>query len=211
MLSIITNFGCDERCPYCIWQQHFLSSSFTSVETTDWPKLFQIIAKFSPSRISISGGGDPLFALEANIKWWQKLFANLPHVLFDLHTAKIAPPNFARRFNKYVFHAKDLAAFYDKANELLKLCVPQKRVVMVADSSYTKQDYIQAAQYAKAQGFAFAVRQKVENNKPLDIYTDFFRSCPDLFYIEHRDYNLYYMPDNQVYTNFLEAQSRVEI
>lgn len=211
MLSIITNFGCDERCPYCIWQQHFLSNIFTTAETTDWAKLKLAATELSPTRVSISGGGDPLFALEDNIRWWQKLFMYMPYVLLDLHTAKIAPPNFARKFDRYIFHAKDLNTYYQKADELAALRSPKKRVVIVADPEYTEQDYIKAAQNAKDKGFSFAVRQLVKSNLPVDIKVDFLKNHPDLFYIEHRDYNLYFMPDNQVYTNFLEANSRVKI
>ena len=211
MLSIITNFGCDERCPYCIWNEHFLKNTFTSMETTDWERLITTINEHSPDRISISGGGDPLFELEKNIKWWQKLFYYLPYVLLDLHTAKIAPPNFARKFNKYVFHAKDLQDYYNRIDELTKLQIPKKRVVIVADRQYTEKDYLKAAQNAKDKGCSFSVRQLVENNKPVDIAVDFLKNNPDLFYIEQADYNLYFMPDNNVYAKFLEEDSHVKI
>lgn len=205
MLSIITNFGCDERCSYCIWNDHFLKNIFTTTENTDWGKMITTINQLSPERISISGGGDPLFELEKNIKWWQTLFYYLPYVKIDLHTAKIAPPNFARKFNKYVFHAKDLDTYYKKVDELDKL-ITAKRVVIVADKQYTESDYIKAAEDAKNRGFSFSVRQLVENKKPVDICVDFLRQYPDLFYIEHKDYNLYFMPDNNLYETFLEEK-----
>ena len=211
MLSIITNFGCDEGCSYCVWNQHFLRDTVSGVETTDWQKLFRIINQHSPNRVSISGGGDPLFALENNIQWWQQLFLNLPYVLLDLHTAKIAPPNFARKFDKYVFHAKDLRTYYQQAGALARLPVSKKRVVIVADPEYAERDYIKVAQDAKNRGFSFAIRQLVESKRPINIKVDFLRNSPDLFYIEHGDYNLYFMPDNHVYTKFLEENSRVEI
>jgi len=214
MLSIITNFGCDEACPYCIWQQgHFLQQTKTHVITTDWIKLQQLIQK--ETRISVSGGGDPLFNLAINLPWWDKLFSIKPtHTQIDLHTAKIAPIDFLQTnsFNYYVFHAKNANQYFNIEDRLKKLPVNKIRIVIVADEGYTKADYLMLASAVRHAGFSFSIRRKVINKKaietPLD---DFLKSYKKWHYIEQTDYNQYFMPDNRIYTKFLEETSYVEI
>ena len=37
--SIITNFGCNFNCDYCIWKNHPLKNIFTNINNCDWDKL----------------------------------------------------------------------------------------------------------------------------------------------------------------------------
>lgn len=85
-LSIITNFGCPVGCEYCIWKNHSLAS-VTGADIRALPSMleneFHNIEKFS-----ISGGGDPLFCFDANIKFWDEVtdIAKFYQKKIDIHT-----------------------------------------------------------------------------------------------------------------------------
>ena len=73
-LSIITNFGCAADCWYCIWKTHPLRSCWQTANSTDWEKLEGFIkANQQQGKISISGGGDPLYRFAQLTDWWDRL------------------------------------------------------------------------------------------------------------------------------------------
>lgn len=86
--SIITNFGCDRSCEYCIWKMN-PRNDMTGASIND---LFSILNRKEYrdlTKISISGGGDPLFNFAENrYSFWD----NLLHVMkslrkkIDIHT-----------------------------------------------------------------------------------------------------------------------------
>jgi len=84
--SIITNFGCDTGCEYCIWNQHPLKKCYTTVENTNWTKLESFVKPYK--KISVSGGGDPFFKYELNKGWFDRLF-DIYTGMIDVHTSKI--------------------------------------------------------------------------------------------------------------------------
>lgn len=71
-LSIITNFGCHYKCPYCIVKKNNLNIPKTTINGLR--ELGNIYKKNSCNIISISGGGDPLYNYEKNFNWYRELF-----------------------------------------------------------------------------------------------------------------------------------------
>jgi len=206
MLSIITNFGCDEGCLYCVWKKHLLENVKTTVESTDWTKLESLLR--GEKRISVSGGGDPLFQLDKNIDWWNRLFAitDAQGIDVDLHTAKIAPVEFADKFAKYVWHITDLSAV-DKLSLMASYSVPL-RMAIVASPEITKAEYLALALLAFLRGASLSVRQLVVDQKPVEIEADFLKTEKGWKYIQQNDYNTYFMPDNNVYDVFLMKERK---
>lgn len=58
-LSIITNFGCHGRCPYCIVRENGIKVPKSTIGGLD--KLEDAIKMTGANIVSISGGGDPLY------------------------------------------------------------------------------------------------------------------------------------------------------
>ena len=58
-LSIITNFGCHGRCPYCIARENGIKVPKSTIGGLD--KLEDAIKMTGANIVSISGGGDPLY------------------------------------------------------------------------------------------------------------------------------------------------------
>ena len=87
-ISIITNFGCNKKCWYCIWKNHKLNN----YKKIDYSKLEDFLVKNkSFGKVSLSGGGDPLYNYFNNITFW-KFIINITKRLnlkLDIHTREL--------------------------------------------------------------------------------------------------------------------------
>ena len=141
-ISLITNFGCDTNCWYCIWRHHPLKDVSNN---TDWDKLECALALFPQDKISISGGGDPLFRFENNQSWYGKLFflCEKHNKKIDIHTANIERVLYSEikiyKFNKFILHL-NYSKFlnYFKGSPKIFHDIPEKlRLAVVFTSELT--------------------------------------------------------------------------
>lgn len=79
-MSIITNFGCHYKCPYCIVKENNLHIPRTTLAGLD--NLEEALKENGCNIVSISGGGDPLHEYEKHIDWYRKFFG-IAHQLHD--------------------------------------------------------------------------------------------------------------------------------
>ena len=69
--TIITNFGCDNNCKYCITKHHpILQNAVTDKSKIDWVYLEECISKSNAPTINLSGGGDPFYNWQNNIDFY---------------------------------------------------------------------------------------------------------------------------------------------
>lgn len=209
-LSIITNFGCDELCEYCIWKKHPLVHSHTTFDTFDWNKLEFILGTNNFDKLSISGGGDPLFNLNKNINFYDKLFELQAKYNFklDIHTSKhLENYEFLKKFNKVVLHINkkcDLDKIYESyfSNQI------NIRFVVVLHDKQTMNDVQYYIDFAKVHPqLQFSFREVYLHNKPIDIDTmvDYIKQNENEYikYILQDDYNIYFMPNNTITEKFI--------
>ena len=64
-MSVITNFGCHYKCPYCIVKENNLHIPRTTLSGLD--NLEEALKENNCDIVSISGGGDPLHEYEKHI------------------------------------------------------------------------------------------------------------------------------------------------
>lgn len=205
--SIITNFGCDEGCRYCIWKQHELRDIYTSYVSTDWQLLFDYLNENKIKKLSVSGGGDPLYKLEENKLWWAKLFriCQRLQIDIDLHTAKIITDYlFLENFNKIVIHFNA-----DKFNNisLIKRYTNKIRIVFVVDGSYDIGEICKYAGHCIKHDYQLSFRElcgkkneKIQNIENYIIKNQRKLKCK---FIEQADYNHYFMPNNEIVDTYL--------
>ena len=84
-MSVITNFGCHYKCPYCIVKENNLHIPKTTVAGLD--NLRKSLKENGCNIISLSGGGDPLHEYDKHIEWYRKFFGITQNhrVYFDDH------------------------------------------------------------------------------------------------------------------------------
>lgn len=197
--SVITNFGCDAGCKYCIWNQHPLKNCFTTLENTNWDKLKEFVVPYE--KISISGGGDPFYKYDLNIKWFDKLF-NLYNGKVDVHTSKILSNKHLERFNRIVVHFT-YNRFLENKQMFYNLRSPKRAVfVLTKDLTVDKiQNIIYELNYKNCQlSFRELYNGKIRQNISKYLKDDKLKWVK---FIKQADYNIYYMPNNKVYTSFM--------
>ena len=213
--SIITNFGCNQNCWYCIWNKHPLKDVHND---TDWNKLECALALFPQEKISISGGGDPLYNFEDNTRWYERLFflCEKHNKQIDIHTSEIKRYDLIddfHLFNKYVIHInfKRFKTYKKVFVDRFASCIGKLRLAVVLTPDLTLLQSQSLINFAKDYSFKLSFREYIsgsissakwtdEMNKILELVEK--ESDENIKFIDQDDYNVYYMPDNHIYTNF---------
>lgn len=202
--SIITNFGCDRNCWYCITKRQ---NPERFRQDTDWALLELFLSRgWARNKVSVSGGGDPLYNLEGNMDWWERLF-NITDRLgmeVDVHTRIIVDkPDFWRRINRCCLSVDDV----DSARRALDLVTPhtrrRTRLVRVATPGTTIKELLDMRTFCASNGFQMSLKELAEfdDGGTFDKMKRIFKGT-GVFMIEDRDYNVYYMPDNTITAKF---------
>ena len=206
-LSIITNFGCHYKCPYCIVKKNNLKIPSTTVEGLN--NLKKEFDKNKCNIISISGGGDPLFNWYKHTDWYDRLFSiceesNIP---IEMHTSYTTSSLNAlyfhlEKFYRVVYHLNSitqLREIYRRGNEIV-------RVVFVVTEDFTEKDILEISDYVKESSEIdeLSFRQLVDENYETKFYLHQFlqkKHKIKWYYIQQNDYNLYYC-ENKIYTTY---------
>lgn len=73
--TVITNFGCDCRCKYCITKHHpILQNAVTDKDKIDWEYLEKCISESDAPTVNLSGGGDPFYNWKENIDFYNRVY-----------------------------------------------------------------------------------------------------------------------------------------
>lgn len=218
-MSIITNFGCHYRCPYCIVKKNNLHIPKTTIEGLSC--LRDEILRNRANIISISGGGDPLYQFEQHKDWYDSLFRivdSIPvkyypmkycahgerKIRIEMHTSYMTDESsfpFEKCF-RVVYHAntiEQLSHIHRSGNEKV-------RVVFVVTEEFTLQTLMDIALKVKESDDIdeISFRQLVDGEyKECHYLEEYLRLGHKKlwWYIEQNDYNLYYA-ENKVYTRY---------
>jgi len=202
--SIITNFGCDTNCSYCIWNKHPLKSVYTTQQNTDWDALKTFVSGYR--KISISGGGDPFYNYKTNKPWYDSLFDNYSG-LVDVHTSKILPNNTLKRFNKIVLHCS-YNRFISELSNIQNINNPL-RLVFVITPYLTKNQIYDIIEKGRGINCQISFRELYSTQDNLDdihYYIKGFETDSQIKLVKQADYNKYFMPDNIVWDRFMEKK-----
>lgn len=213
--SIITNFGCNQNCWYCIWNKHKLKNVY---DDTDWNKLEYALALFPQEKISVSGGGDPLYNFEENTRWYERLFylCEKYNKEIDIHTSEIKQYNLIddfKLFKKYVIHIdfKRFKTYKSVFVDRFAACIEKLRLAIVLTPDLTLSQSQSIIDFAKDYSFKLSFREYISDLVSASKWTEEMHnilklvekeSDENIKFIDQNDYNVYYMPDNHIYTNF---------
>lgn len=204
-LSIITNFGCHYTCPYCIVKNNHLHIPVTTIQGLQ--KIRQEIIANNCNWVSISGGGDPLFHIKDNLKWYRELYECIPEgTKLEMHTSIVDNKNMfmwaAWKFDRIVYHLSSFTQLYSIQRHYKEIV----RVVFVVTENFSKDLIDKTTEFVKESDEIdeLSFRQMIDSNYENTHYCEeYLRSGhkKDWWYIEQCDYNLYYA-ENKVYTEY---------
>lgn len=222
-MSVITNFGCHYRCPYCIVKKNNLHIPETTLAGLD--NLEKVLEKNDCDIISISGGGDPLYEYEKHEDWYLKLF-NITRnyrVFFngyvlpvpipvEMHTSYMTDETAFPFWKCYrvVYHANSI----DQLSHIRRTSNEIVRAVFVVTADYTIADIMDIALFVKnsSEIDELSFRQLVDGGyKEQHYLEDYLRMGHKKlwWYIEQNDYNLYYA-ENKVTTCYRDFMKKDE-
>lgn len=200
-ISIITNFGCDNNCWYCIWKKHSLNKFRIK---TNWDKLSEFLTKYKDrGKVSISGGGDPLYHYEENKEWWNKLFSitDSLNMKVDVHTRILnVDKEFWKKINRVSLSVDDNYVDFVLIDNVRKYT--NLRLVHVVTKYTTKEKVKNLIGICEKINAQLTLKELVGYNDE----GQFEILKHDLFFpffLKADDYNIYFMPDNKISSKFI--------
>ena len=200
-LSIITNFGCHYKCPYCIVKTNGIDVPETTIKSLD--SLMDRVNEIGANIISVSGGGDPLYNYNEHKDYYEKLFKickenNLP---LEMHTSYIESDFPYDQCIRIVYHLnsiKDLSTLGKQGRAKI-------RIVYVVTKDFIE-DIIDDIYYrflSNPYVHELSFRQMVSNKYTTTHYCeDYLKAGHNLgcwHYIQQNDYNTYFVEGNLYY------------
>lgn len=205
-ISIITNFGCDHNCWYCIWRGHTLENVRPE---TDWDKLRKFLEQnMHIGKVSVSGGGDPLYHYNYNKKWWEKLFniTGQLGMLVDVHTRTYVDDKwFWNKINLCAFSTDELMDDIKSIADI-RMTNADLRLVHLITKNTTITTINRYLEYKNYTGCQLTMKQlfRYDDNGMYHVIKKRFpENQYGIHYIDRGDYNVYYMPDNTISDKFL--------
>lgn len=211
--TIITNFGCNNNCKYCITKSHpILKNAVTDNEKIEWEYLEKCMSESDAPTINLSGGGDPFYDWKNNIDFYNHVYELVKKYgkKMDIHT-RILPDDFdlIKKFRKIALSIENndntainrLKELLPEIEETTKI-----RVINVLSEHMTRDDCIQYIEKMKSIGVKqITFRQMFGNRKA---YQNFLKikdtiSVPGVLFLPDGEYhNYYFTTNNKIYPFF---------
>lgn len=122
--TVITNFGCDQNCKYCITKFHpILRGQISLEENIDWNYLEKCISEARAPEVNLSGGGDPFFEWEKHRDFYFRIHEIAKRNL-DLGEGVMFLPD-GDYHNYYFLHNNTLYPFFFGWHEEDRLNIPR--------------------------------------------------------------------------------------
>lgn len=225
-LSVITNFGCDINCSYCIWKKHSL---YKNNDKFDFNNFENIIKYGEYKKVTISGGGDPLHGYHND--FYEQLFeitdkyninVELHSNFWKIHDWLIDNKNYSfilNKFSKIVIHISDKDG--DEAGIILGIILSQKIISTLLLKNINQKfrltfvindinDFKFLSKFAldATEQIQISFRETVLSNKKDDeeLVDEIKKLCEqnkNIMYIKQDDYATYLMPNNKLYEKYI--------
>lgn len=193
-LSIITNFGCHFKCPYCVVKNNHINVPQTTIKGLRFLKSAADYEK--ATIISVSGGGDPLHNYSEHKKYYQRLFRMCREMKrpLEMHTSYLDSEFPYEKCHRVVYHLinpMDILKVKRHGKEIV-------RVVFVVTADFTPEliETITKTVEESDQIDELSFRQMLDKGYRVTNYCqDYLREGHQKrwWYIEQCDYNSYYV------------------
>lgn len=211
--TVITNFGCDCNCKYCITKHHpILQNAITDKEKINWKYLETCISESDAPTINLSGGGDPFYNWKNHIDFYNHVYelAEKYNKKLDIHT-RILPDDMklVSMFRKIALSIEqnDQAAMQQLKNMLPDIEKTTKvRVINVLNERMKKEDCLKYIDKLHNIGVKQITFRQMFGNK--NAYQNFLKikdsiDIPGVMFLPDGEYhNYYFTTNNKLYPYF---------
>lgn len=212
--TVITNFGCDCHCKYCITKHHpILGNAVTDKSKIDWEYLEKCISESDAPTVNLSGGGDPFYHYQDNLDFYFHIYeiAKKYGKQLDIHT-RILPDDMDLiwKFRKIALSIEpgDTKAIQNLKEKLPEIEKHTKlRVICVLNERMTADDcmkYIESLHEIGVKQITF--RQMFGNRKAYENFLkvrDSISLLPGVMFLQDGEYhNYYFTTNNKLYPYF---------
>ena len=202
-LSIITNFGCHYKCPYCVVKSNNMNIPKTTVDGLN--PLRDAVAFTGANIISVSGGGDPLHNYTKNKTYYKKLFGICEEIdiPLEMHTSYTNMKKFPYdKCHRVVYHLRS----FDQLKEVKRYGNEIVRVVFVVTEDFTGEKIYEISEYVQHHKDIdeLTFRQMVgKDYRTTNYYEDLLEGGHGeaWYYVKQGDYNPYYV-NGDIYYKF---------
>jgi hypothetical protein len=212
--TIITNFGCDQRCKYCISKHHpILQNQKTDVSKIDWVYLEKCVSESNAPTINLSGGGDPFYGYKDNFYFFNKVYdiGRAYGKRLDVHT-RIIPD----KSSQLVPLFRKIALSIEKDDQFminrLRIMLPyieestKVRVINVLNERMSKDDCLAYIETMKGIGVKqITFRQMFGNRKAYENFNAIKDQISEegvLFLPDGEYHNYFFTTNNTLYPYF---------
>jgi len=206
--TIITNFGCDNRCPYCISKHHpLLQNEVTNIKDINWNYLEECIKNSKSPKVNLSGGGDPLYKYNEHLDFYNKVYdiCKRNNKLMDVHTRVFIKDNdtLLSKFNKIAMTIefnnelafKELKENFNNLSSLTNL-----RVIQVVNKDFTVEkckEYINKLKHIGIKQITFREMFGNKNaNKWFNTLKKHIEEKDGIYFLKDGEYHDYYFTNN---------------
>ena len=218
-LSIITNFGCPYSCKFCISNSQNSINAY-KFKLKDARDIRNLLKSGNYSRLSISGGGDPLFIHNVDISLLYKFIiknSKKYNIHLSFHTNFKEPHfNIKKLLNRYLtnfvisVHRDDWSRKFHKWSEDGYYSKNLRFAYVIGyntdDLNIIKEMLKHLPQVSK-----LTLKQLdgsiLENIKDIQKIKELIQDNPKCIILESGDYNTYYnLKDNKIYNKFKDIK-----
>lgn len=218
-LSIITNFGCPYSCQFCISSSQNSKNDY-KFKLRDARDIRNLLKSVNYSRLSISGGGDPLFIHNKDISLLYRFIiknSKKYNIHLSFHTNFQYPPhNIRNLLNRYLInfvisiHKEDWSRKFNKWSEDGYY---SKNLRFTYVIGYNQDDLkiIKEMLHHLPKDAKLTLKQLdetiLENIKDIQEIKELIKDNHKCIILESGDYNTYYnLKDNKIYDKFKDIR-----
>lgn len=204
--SIITNFGCNKTCHFCIFKNHRLKNNKNMINFKYLNTCFDKYASLGGAKISISGGGDPLYSIDEfyNVLMGISNLGKKKGLKVDIHTNESLLDKISYLKKMYLSQVVMSTHTIDsirkkEAEKILEFSNVRLVLLYIDQSSSFIENWINFYQKFKRLTIRQCRGMQTNFEKIKDTYENKY---PNVCFLKDGDYNYYLMPDNKVYDDY---------
>jgi organic radical activating enzyme len=219
-LSVLTNFGCPYSCVFCISDSQKTKNDF-KFKLSDARNIKKLLITGKYERLSISGGGDPLYShsdISNNIELFYRYIVNLTNeynIHLSIHTNYKKPTKICNLFDNFVIsiHKDDyLHKFHYWFDQVWDSKYNLRFTYIIGYNNNDLEIIKDIIKYLPKDARLTLKQLDLKDIGEIEDFNEIMKLIKDyknIQFLQSGDYNTYYnLKDGKIYTKFKDIEWR---